>query len=855
MRLRRALPLVAGLIALAIFAIIAYGLLFYGMSALSELFGDWKQIAVGGISAAVMGVVGLRLTRGHGNLATAGQYEKIAVWAALLLSIVSAITTSLGLLLVLSPNPRTGALLMVGMAVLLGVGIQLSMLMYALRLGDGVQRLAPMVAAGEDDDEFEEEPRSRNHIPLWVLLGVFALAAVGAAMIFGRAPLEILFDTLRSLYSNARSSEAMPEIIGAILILGALVLAIRSGLLPRPGVVAGLLVSLSIYGVLLLFSSGFGYLSYFLAAQSDEVRAIDRDNRIETETAALARQIRAAATEDVREALLEARSGDDYQDLSKRIDALSSLFVVHRSKLEDQVNAYEARRQEIINRRRDVATSVDQARVDVRSAEQAVGQAKRNLARTEEARTRRMKTLRNDLGQAEKKRDDAAAGRDESGVAKCGRRCKAAQALMDRIQRDIDALDKSVLQAESAVISAQGDLAAAKRNLETITAGGDDAPVNDPPPSIVNRTSFTSPRNEYAVTPSKQGLKRIAQTCTAAKDMLITLKLPLSEIPACDVSKVEAWLTRHEEGQQALKQMEMPCRRTEQEVSQEAKALAENGTPDIKTIPPHLRGRLAWISRCLTAANTGTPRMVAVARDVNRLESEYTTAGYDVRRVLRSLNDGNLYALFAVLMALVVDTAILFSGFAANAYRSRDLGEDHRLVAPVRIADRIRKALEMASPGAPERAAIRISELWEPRTADEIGQSPFTRKLRLLDGDANEAGEVLIVLDAAGPSFARFVQRGGERHWLLHHNFVALVVEHATARDGSGIARRFAAPQMEILPSQAMPRPSAIKPLFAGAQQDLEFGSGNRGRSAARRPKIDLGPEVLARTMKEPLKE
>lgn len=845
MRLRRALPLVAGLLALTIFAIIAYGLLYFGVSALSELFGDWKQIAVGGIAAAVMGVVGLRLTRGHGNLATAGQYEKIAVWAALLLSIVSAITTSLGLLLVLSPNPRTGALLMVGMAVLLGVGIQLSMLMYALRLGDGVQRLSPMAAASEDDDEFEEEPRSRNRISLWVLLGVCGLVATGAAMISGRAPLDILLDTLRAFYSDVRSSEAMPEIVGAIMIFGALILAIRSGLLPRPGVVAGLFVSLAIYGVLLLFSSGFGYLSYFLAAQSDEVRAIDRDNRIETETAALARQIRTAATEDVREALLEARSGDDYQDLSSRIDTLSGLFVAHRDKLEDQVNAYEARRQQIINRRRDVATSVDQANVAVRSAEQAAGQAKRHLARVEESRTRRMTTLRNDLKQAEKKRDDAAAGRDETRVAKCGRRCKAAQALMDRIQGDIDALDNAVSQAESEVISAQADVAASKRNLETIATDGGDASVDDrPPPSIVNRTSFTSPRNEYAVTPSKQGLKRIAQTCAAAKDMLITLRLSPGDIPACDVSKVEAWLTRHEEGRQALKQMEMPCRRTGQEVAQEASALAGDAAPDIRAIPQHLRGRLAWISRCLTAANTGTPRMVAVARDVNQLESEYTTAGYDVRRVLRSLNDGNLYALFAALMALVVDTAILFSGFAANAYRSRDLGEDHRLVAPVRIADRVRRALATASPGAPERAAVRITDLWEPRTADEIGQSPFTRKLRLLDGDANEAGDILLVLDAAGPTFARFVQRGGERHWLLHHNFVALIVEHATARDGTGTVRRFPSPQMEILPSQTMPRPSAIKPLFVGAQQHLETATGDQGRPASRRPKINLGPEV-----------
>lgn len=848
MKLRRALPFAAGLVALGIIVFLAFWLLRFGLGALSSLFGDWKQIVVAGIAAAVMGVVGLRLTTGQGNLATAGQYEKIAVWAALLLSVVSAITTSLGLLIVLSPNPRTGALLMVGMAVLLGVGIQLSMLMYALRIGDGVQRLSPVTPSGdgEEDEETEADDKPRSRFSLWTVLGIFLLFVIGGAMVFGSTLVDLLSAAFDSIVSETRADFVAPKVLGAVLVFVALLLTVRLGFLSRPGTVAGLVISVAIYGVLLLFSSGFGYMAYFLAAQSEDVQAIDRDNRIETETAALVRRIRDAASEDVREALLEARSGRDYADLSERIDTLSSLFVKNRGRLDDQVSAYEARRQQVLAQRDAAVTRADTAEKSVREAEQAVERANRALTRARNSRERQLLTLTEDLKTQEKRRIDAAAGRDETGVAICGPICRSAQRQVDRIKQDIAALDDAVAVAKNGVATAEAKHSAAQRNLQKAKTSKDGSSLEDPvPPAIVDRTSFTTPRNEYNVNPTKEGLKRISATCATARDMLITLGLRPADIPSCEVSNVEVWMTRHEEGKQALVQMEQPCKRTDEEMTQEATALAKGTPPNVSEIPPHLRGRLAWVTRCLTAANTGSPRLKAVARDVNQLESEYTTPGYDVRRVLRALNDGNLYAIYSLLMALVVDTAILFAGFAANAYRGRELGEDHRLVSADRIAERIRKTLTAARPDAPSLAATQMTMMWEPRTVDEIGRSPFTHKLRFENGAPEKTVAMRRVLDAAGPAFARYVERGGERFWLLHHNFVALIIEFAAAGETPGAASPLVAQHVDSLFGSATSGVSAITPLIPGSPViDHEPGGDSPSRAAPQRRKIDLGPEA-----------
>jgi hypothetical protein len=151
------------------------------------LIGRPEQLIVALLAGVVMALVGLWLTRGEGTLAHAGQYEKIAVWAALAMSVVSAVTTSVGLLLVLSANPETGFLLMIGMALFLGVGIQLSMLIYALRIGNSLQELAPVRVKREtEEDDEEDEPRFRRRFPLRGLLMVAAIIALGAALVSGK---------------------------------------------------------------------------------------------------------------------------------------------------------------------------------------------------------------------------------------------------------------------------------------------------------------------------------------------------------------------------------------------------------------------------------------------------------------------------------------------------------------------------------------------------------------------------------------------------------------------------------------------------------------------------------------------
>lgn len=840
MKLRRALPVAATLAALIVLLLVGIWLIRFGLGAFDALFGDWRQIAVASIAALTMGAVGLKLTTGHGNLATAGQYEKIAVWAALLMSIVSAITTSLGLLLVLSPNPNTGAVLMIGMALLLGLGIQLSMLMYALRIGQGLQRLTPVAAELHSDEDVEPAEDRQRQFPIWGLIGILLLFALGIAMFYGQSLVDVLQLTLKSLIDSESVSKSDPKVLGPVLIVLGLIFSVYFRLMTRPGTVAGLLVSLAIYFMLLVFSSGFGFLSYFLSTQSDEVRAIDRDNRIETETAALVRRIRDAATEDVREALLEARSGDDYRELSDRVDRLSELFVDYKDNLNDQIKDSELQLQRFLAERENQASKTDGAAAAVRDAELRVSQAEAALKQAESARARRMPTLESDLIDAEKERDDAAAGRDRTGVAKCGPICKAAETRIERINTDIKSLNDPVNEASAGVEAALRTLAAAKRTVETLEQTGEFREEVPVPVVIVDRTSFTAPRNEYNVNPTKEGLKRISQTCATAADMLINFGLSPREIPSCEVSNVEAWLTRHDEGLVALQQMEIPCNRTKEELAKERNALLSNVPPNINEIPEHLRARLAWVTRCLTVANTGSPRMQEVARTVNRLESEYTAPGYDVRRVLRALADGNLFAVFAVVIALVVDTAILFAGFAANAYRGRELGEDPRLVAPDRIAERIRKTLEATSFTEPHTVALKITSCWEQRTVDEVGQTPFTHKL-LMDGvDSADMQAMRLVLDAAGPAFARVVRHNGDRSWLLHHNLVALIIEHATETGGSSAGWSSRAGGMEFSSSNTGNSATSITPRLQRLPSDkTESGKGN---VSAR--KINLGPEV-----------
>lgn len=796
------------------------------------LIGRPEQLIVALLAGLVMTLVGLWLTRGEGTLAHAGQYEKIAVWAALAMSVVSAVTTSVGLLLVLSASPDTGFLLMIGMALFLGVGIQLSMLIYALRIGNSLQELTPVRVKREtDEDEDDDEPSSKRRFPLRSLLMVATIIALGAVLVSGNTLADV-FDGIRQaiVSDDGDAAIGLPAIGIAVLVIG-LFMAVALGLLPRLRTLSGLLVSIGIYLLLLMFSSGFGYISYFMSSQTDEVRAIDRDNHIENETPALIRRIEEATREDVRESLIEARAGDDYIDLSDRIDNLAALFFTNQAALQAQMGAYQQRRDQLMAERLNKAETVKQAQANLDAAVQAVAQATIGVETAEGSRDRQRPGLLASLEVAEQARKDAIDGNDGTNVKECGRNCKIAQKTMDDLNKALAELDSIVGRAQASLSAAKLEQVAAEQALELAKTGDDGGSVDDPlPPPIVDTASFQQPRNEYTLEPTVEGLHKISQTCRAAADMLIGINIPAKTIPSCDVSSLEDWLKRHDEAVAAMAKMEVACAQRPEEIAADEAAFAP-GAPKVEAdeIPPYLQARLGWVTRCMTAANTGTPGLKAIARDVSTLESEYTTAEYDTRRVLRALFDGNMYAIFSATMAVVVDTAILFAGFFANAQRGRDLGGDFRQVAPDRLADRIRKALDTASGGQASRAARALTAVWEPRDAEEVGRTGFTHLIRV---DRLEPG-LRIVLDTAGPFFAPFYDKRDGSYWLLHHNLITLITEMAA---GDKSAARGGAPfDGTRTPGGRVP----FRPMLPPPRENRSSGNENQSPGPP-----DLGPEA-----------
>lgn len=791
-------------------ALAGWWLIATGLGVLRNLLGDWRQFAVALLAALIMGAVGVSLTMGRGRLAGAGQYEKIAVWAALLLSVVSAITTSTGLLGVLSANPGTGELLMVGMALLIGLGVQLSMLIYALRIGDGLLQLsrAPRPDPDfEEDDAPEDQPRRR----ILGALAVIAFCGLGAGMVMGHSGADMLGGLWTSLRDTAADAEARgPYLLGPVLLGLGVALGLWQGLFRQPAQLAGIGFSVAVYMLLLLVSSGFGYLSYFMAAQSEEVRAIDRDNHIQTQTAALTNRIREAALEDSREALTKARSGEAYKELSKRIGEMADLFVREEPRLQAEIEHAKADRARALQAANDAASRLERAQQTVDAADARIEAARRSVNAAKDERTRQLPTLEQIKQQGEANLAKALAGEDGTGVAACGSNCNAAKRQIADAQREIDKLTAAVATVENALRQETSKKTTAQRELEQLKA--EDAPKTELPTVplvLTDRSSFTKPMSEYDVDPSKEQLRVIWRTCTTARNMLIDISVPSRDIPLCGIADVEMWLTKYEERQAALGKMEIACARTEDEIALENEALVAQAPTNPSIIPAYLRGRLAWVDRCMMAANTGSENMTALAIEQNRLESEYTTAGYDVRRVLSALTSGNRYAKFALTMALIVDLAILLAGFSANAFRGRDLANDQRLVSPDQIDDRIAKVLDALSPGAPHLVALRFTLLCQPRPYHEVGDSPFTHRIRLDRGNPEMLARMRLVLDAAGPAFARFGERQDDDSWLLHGSLVALLIGRATTN-----------PHPDGFPiEEARPEPGqAVTPLYRRPQ-------------------------------------
>ncbi|MBN8291206.1 hypothetical protein JI664_04445 [Rhodobacter sp. NTK016B] len=775
--------ILAGLALVVPLGMTALYLLFVtGASAFSRLVGDFDAVLVAVASASVMALVGASLTFGNGRLSGAGQLEKISVWAALLMSTVSAITTSLGLLSLLKTNAETGSLLTVLMAGLLSLGIQLSMLMYALRISDSVQRLAPATHLRDAmaDDAPDDRPLRRGRRAAARLVVLLPLVLLGLALISGLS-LAQLASALAEGWNGLDGGMAAAG-LGGVLLIAILAYAVIGGLIRKASTWAGLVMSVAIYFGLLMFSSGFGYMAYFLAGQSDVTRALDRDNVIETQTASLVRQINDAAAEDLRDFQREARAGAAYQDLSERIDTMSSLFVANRSALQAQISAYEARRQDLIARAAALAAAVDTAEAGVTAAEQAITRAQTDVTRAQTARETNLPQLQTDLQAAQAEETEARGGRDGTGIAECGPICRSAQRRQAELQAAIERYDTAVIEAQQAESAARDALAEARRRLQAAQADAQNAPAQDSlPPPITDRSSFTTPRAEYNVAPTREGLRQISRACSAGGEMLIDLGLPPGDLPSCDIVDVEVWFDRIDAAEAALVQMQGPCGRSEEEIAQENAALMDGAAPDPQAIPPYLRARLAWMTRCMTAANTGSDRMVALASTINQLESEFTTPGYDPRRVLRSLQDGNLYAIFSLLMAVLVDVAILFAGMAASLERGRDLREDDSLTAPDRIADRVQRALETVQPGAPHRAARMMVTLWKNEPVHMAGgDGPvYTHSLSLRGVPPDAALAARLILDAAA-DYARYEHGPEGGVWRLRKSFVALIVEQAT---------------------------------------------------------------------------
>ncbi len=774
---------------------------------------NWEQVLVACTAAATMIAVGARLTLGRGVLAGASQYDKLSVWAALIMSVVSAVTTSTGLLLLLTAHQQTTNIMPVSLAIGLGIGIQLSMLIKALRIGESIQQLAPRTTDDDRADrQSQDEPDGARWRTLISHVAIVVLLVLGTAVAAGGSSTDLLGFAQRIV--SPQSDASGPNPLGLALVLIGLVWLFREGMLPRRATVAGLLVSLIVYLGMLTLSSGFGYMTYFISAQSEEVMAIDRDSHIASETPALVRRIRDAAEADVLETLVRARSGEAYDTLSASIDELAELYVENEGRMAAIRQNYENRRAEIVDARQRAAQDIDDARDAVQQAERELQDAQRVLQTEQEERDRRMPVLLADLATAQAGRDNSAAGRDESGLTGCGPICRGFETQVARITADIDALHAAVQEAQAEVDRLQDKVEEAELEVQATQERGGLPDVETPlPPEIVSRESFTGPRDAYNVDPTMENLAAISTTCSAGVQMLITAGLDRDDLPECDVSRVQADLQSYERAAQALQEVGPACARTDEEVRLENAAQLEQRQANFNAIPEYLQARLAWVSRCLVAANTGSPKMEEVVADVNRLRSEYTNPGYDPRRIFGALRDGNGFAIFALLMAIVVDTAILFAGISANAQRGRDLREDHRLVPADRLADRIRKTLAFIDPKDPAGAAVHILMLADLRPANaETADDDVDIFSHEILTDVLQPADTIplkMIMAAASREYAKFVTDEGRRYWRLHRNLITLLTEIAAGASDAARERLRAGVGLLEAPQGDTPGPAS----------------------------------------------
>lgn len=768
-----------------------------GPQLFSALADDWAQLLVAGAAALTMFLIGRALTLGKGTLAGASQYDKLLVWSALGLSIVSAVTTATGLQDMLNANAANATLIPIVLAFVLGISIQAYMLNSALRIGEGIQRLNPPRAMRDEEDiwdeaEDEDLPRKGNTGLFVGLLSIPFLMLAGLAVTLNYSLVDLV-DLLRNaVFSTEVRTGVNP--VGLLFLAAALFVLYRVGVLYFVGSMAGLMVAFFVYLGMLFFSSGFGYMFYFTSIQTEEVQASDRNAFIRNETPALVNKIIAATEEDVRASLIEAREGENFNDLSGRMNRLAELFRNANQKIDEAKEFYRLRRLAQMTRQQAALDDLSDAKDTLATAKESLRQAKQEV-------DLQSPSIQNSIERLLPQRDDAIALRDAeltgdevdgaSGVAGRGPRYEANNKIVEDIQKEIDDYTRALSDLEATVIRAQSEVDAAQGAYDLVVANeSTSATEEELPPEIVDPQSFIGPRDDYLINPSVETLERIAKACSAGLLVLINAEIDAADLPTCDIAAVEADLISYQRSQAALDELRKPdqtgaCQRTDEELAADREGRLNSGPAELSTIPPYLRARVEWVVRCVDAANTGTEGVSKIVKDVAELESEYLTAQYDVRRIFSAITAGNDFAMFALVLALVVDTAILFAGIGANAQRGIVLREDHMRISPDRLADRIRRTLEQIDPHEPGAAAKQLLDMAELLPFVQGRKSPFTHMVPLANKPPELINKIKMVMTAAGTTFARYRDVDGPPIWLLHANVVALLTDMAGTRRAS----------------------------------------------------------------------
>lgn len=761
---------------------------------LTVLMRDWSELLLAVVAVTVMGLIGRSLTFGRGLLAGASQYDKLLVWSALGLSIVSAITTARGLQELLLQNESEAPLVASGLALLLALSIQAYMLNNALRIGEGMQKFTKKQAIRDEDDLHEEfaadvaRSSAASHTQ-WRILAAIVILLAGIAIAMNASLVDFFRMASRAVVSVENVTGLNP--IGFLVVLVALFMLQKFGFLSALGAATALVTSLVIYLAMLLFSSGFGYMFYFTSVQTETVQATDRNAFIRINAPALVKRIIEQTEADLDEASVRTREGDAFQDFSARMNQLAEEFRDANAGIQLAQERWEQRRLEREQRQIDASARLTEARNEVTRAEGALRAAERSQERQLLIINASINRLTPELEDTIRLRDAELTGLETegaSGVRGPGPEYDRRDDEAKRIQREIDTLTAQVAELAADVVDAQAVVSQAQAELQRVQAiSGPSAEEEPLRPSIADAQSFIEPLTEYRTEPSLSKLQRVIQACSDGAQILINAKVPSQRIPNCDAAAVEADFFAWKRSSDALKELVSSdgtdelgaCERSSDELEADRLGRRNVGEARLEVIPDFLQARIDWVVRCMDAANTGTEGMQDIVNEVKRLESEYLTPNYDPRRILSAPFEGNRFAFFSLILAVVVDTAILFAGIGANAQRGRELSENHKKIAGFRQADRVRGQLALIDPDEPGRVAVQLMDMAMPETHTPGHESPFSNYISVSGVGSREANQIKRVMTAAGTEFARNREVDGQQRWYLHANLIALLTEIA----------------------------------------------------------------------------